>query len=141
MITVVIIGILSTIAMAQYEEYIMRSQATEVYTAAIVAKSGMEQNALNNHGIYSDMSSQDFYPQINELRYFNDITCSSTNTGLSNGQFFQCSVKPSATSAVNAKLRSVTYTFDNTGTVMKTDGGSSGWPSSSTCFVMSKGGC
>lgn len=137
MITVVIIGILSTIAMAQYEQYVMRSQATELYTAIIIAKSGMEQTSLSNHGVYQDMSTTDFAPQINELRYFNQIACVATNAG----QSYECSVTTSPNSVVNNKLRGVTYTFNNTDTSRSTAPASSGWPASNSCFVMSNGGC
>lgn len=144
MIVVVIIGILSTIALAQYTQYVLRAQANEIYSAVLVARNIMERSALANNGLYPsgtvDTSSGGQYrSDIKSLKYLNHIVCVSAQSNTD----YNCTISADLpTSSINSKLRGLTYTFNKSDSLQSTTNtGSSGWPTSNNCFVTSNSGC
>lgn len=133
MITVVIIGILSTIAFTQYSQYIMRSQAFEVYSAELIIKKEMEFAAQSNNGRY--VTNIPTPNSFNLLHFISNFDCQT------DGQDYLCTLSADTNKGVSAKLLGSKYVFDSSGNRSTLSTGGTGWPTSSTCYVVGSGGC
>lgn len=133
MITVVIIGILSSIAFAQYSQYIMRSQAFEVYSAELIVKKALEVGSQNNNGAYT--SNITLPTAFSQLHFITNADCQT------DGQEYTCTLTSATNRGVNEKLVGSSYTFNSGGNRGTLSTGSTGWPISNNCYVTSSGGC
>ncbi|MEI8171280.1 MAG: type IV pilin protein [Rhodoferax sp.] len=124
MITVAIIGILASIAVPSYQEYIIRGRIPDATSNLATKRVQMEQFFQDNR------------------TYLNATACTADSTS-SKYFTFDCEVAGSASAF---KLRAVgsgamtgfTFTVDQSNT--KASSGPSGWTSSTSCWITNKGG-
>lgn len=133
MITVVIVGILTTIAFSQYSQYIMRSQAFEVYSAELIVKKEMEFAAQSNNSRY--ISNIPTPNSFNMLHFISSFECQT------DGQDYICTLSADKNKGVNPNLIGSKYVFDSSGNRSTVSTGNTSWPTSNNCYVVSSGGC
>lgn len=129
MIAVAIIGVLASIAMPAYRDYVLQSTITDATSVLSARRVLMEQYFQDNRTyVGADAAG----------------TPGLCDVGTSKSYDFSCSVAPAATIYTlmaagkgNAAGFSFTLNQDNT----KTSAGPSGWGSGADCWITKKSGC
>ncbi|MBU1214277.1 MAG: prepilin-type N-terminal cleavage/methylation domain-containing protein [Gammaproteobacteria bacterium] len=128
MIVVIVIGILASIAIPAYQDYIIRGKLTEGTSALADARVKMEQYFQDNLK-YGDAGGTTCPPTIASSSTNFDYSCSTSATD-----------KYTITATGKAGLSTFSYTIDETNT-KKTIGLKSGWGTTpANCWITSKGG-
>ena len=127
MMVVIIIGILTAIAVPAYSDYLIRSRITHATSGLAERRVRMEQFFQDNHN------------------YFAAPACATDNSGT----YFNFTAACPATAADAAvytltatgksSMTGFTYTIDQNN-LRQTPNAGSGWATSTTCWVTSKGG-
>lgn len=126
MIVVVVIAILSAIALPSYSEYVIRSRLTEVYSALASAQSSAEQFWSNNRNYIGFNSAAGFPAATSNFTYNLSNQSPSTYT-------------ITATAVTSSPVKGFAFTIDQNGNKATTTV-PTGWTSSTTCWIMKKGG-
>jgi type IV pilus assembly protein PilE len=134
MVVVAIIGILASVAMPAYQQYVLRGKLAEAYSQLASLQLKMEQYYQDNRTYGSGAKGantcgiRDVLAAAGNVKYFNyTIACNDqTFTAYADG------VTATGTGGFS-------FTVDDTGT-KKTAAVPSGWTSSTTCWVRGKGG-
>lgn len=128
MITVVIIGILASIAVPSYKDYVTRGKIPDATSNLAAKRVQMEQWFQDNH------------------TYASAPACSSDTTS-SKYFTFDCSVAGTSTAFTlratgTGSMTGFTYTVDqnNVKATTMTTGAPSGWTGNASCWVTNKGG-
>jgi type IV pilus assembly protein PilE len=123
LIVALIMGILSSIALPMYQEYLLRAKLTEGITSLANVRGKIEQYFQDNNTYVGACSSTAILSVFTDLKYFT-ITCSnltdSTYTITATGSGFQYNLDQS-------NLRTTTQVPD-------------GWSTSATCWTTNKSG-
>jgi type IV pilus assembly protein PilE len=134
MIVVAIIGILASIALPAYQDYVLRGKLAEAYSQMSSLQLKMEQYYQDNRTYGTGAKGadlcgiRDVLAAAGKVKYFNyTIEC--------NDQTFTVHADGVAGGGADA----FSFTVDDTGT-KKTTAVKSGWTTSNTCWVRSKGG-
>ena len=134
MITVAIIGILASIAMPAYQNYVLRGKLAEAYSQLASLQLKMEQYYQDNRTYGTGAKGadacgiRDVLAAAGKVKYFDyKIEC--------NDQSFTAYADGVAATGTGG----FTFTVDDTGT-KKTTAVPADWTSSNTCWVRSKGG-
>jgi type IV pilus assembly protein PilE len=128
MIVVAIVGILASIALPAYQDYVIRGKLAEAYSQLATLRIKMEQYYQDNRSYGADPTCS--IPNIaagGQVKYFN-YTCVSSN----GGQNFVFT----ATSAASLGTSNFVFTIDDAGTKTTT----SDWGNSGNCWVKNRGG-
>lgn len=135
MIVVAIVGILASIALPAYSDYVLRGKLAEAYSELATLRIRMEQYYQDNRTYGADPVCS--IPDIaagGQVKYFN-YTCVSSNTG----QSFVFT----ATGIAAVGTDGFVFTVDDAGTKTTVVTGTplgNGWASSTNCWVRNKGG-
>lgn len=124
MITVVIVGILSAVAIPAYTDYVTRGRLTEAFTALGGAQASAEQFWANNRTYVGFDAATTFPAATTNFTYALSGASTSAYTITATGQ---------------AKAAGFVYTINQAGT-KATTGSPTGWGTSTTCWVDRKGG-
>jgi type IV pilus assembly protein PilE len=134
MVVVAIVGILASIAMPAYQDYVLRGKLAEAYSQMASLQLRMEQYYQDNRTYGTGAKGanacgiRDVLVSGGKVKYFNyTIEC--------NDQSF--TVYADGLSA--GGTTGFSFTVDDTGT-KKTTAVPSGWATSNTCWVRNKGG-
>jgi type IV pilus assembly protein PilE len=123
LITIVIIGILSAVAIPAYSNHVTRSRTTEAFTALGAAQANAEQFWSNNRN-YSGYDGASAFPAATaNFTYTLGNATASTYTITATGR---------------AKMGGFIYTIDQNGS--RATPATAGWGTSTTCWVDKKGG-
>lgn len=123
LITIVIVGILSAVAVPAYTDYVTRSRTAEAFTALGAAQANAEQFWSNTRS-YADYDGAAAFPAATpNFTYTLSNATSSTFTLTATGR---------------AKMTGFTYTIDQAGARATT--ATPGWGTSASCWVDKKGG-
>jgi type IV pilus assembly protein PilE len=123
LVTIVIVGILSAVAIPAYSSYLTRSRTAEAFTALGAAQANAEQFWSNTRS-YSGYDGAAAFPAATpNFTYTLSNATPSTYTVTATGR---------------AKMTGFTYTIDQSGTRATT--ATAGWGTSTTCWVDKKGG-
>ena len=123
LVTIVIVGILSAVAIPAYSGYLTRSRTAEAFTALGAAQANAEQFWSNTRS-YSGYDGAAAFPAATpNFTYTLSNATASTYTVTATGR---------------AKMTGFTYTIDQNGTRATT--ATAGWGTSTTCWVDKKGG-
>ena len=134
LIVVAIVGILVSIALPAYSDYVLRGKLAEAYAQLATLRIRMEQYYQDNR-TYGDPNCS--IPNIaagSQVKYFN-YTCASS----SSGQAFVFT----ATGIATVGTSGFVFTVDDAGTKTTTVNAAriaQGWASSTNCWVRNKGG-
>lgn len=123
MVVVAIVGILASIALPAYSDYVLKATIPDATSTLAARRALMEQYFQDNR------------------TYAGAALC---DAGSSQVYTFSCSVTPDATSyTLNAtgkgKAAGFSFTIDQNNT--KTSSGPSGWASGANCWITGKSGC
>jgi len=129
MIVVIIIGILAAIAVPGYRDYLIRSRITQATSGLAEKRVRMEQFFQDNHTYFgSAVCAND----TTSSTYFNfTAACPANATALA---------AYTLTATGKSSMLGFTYTIDQANT-KQTTAAQTGWPTSTTCWVTSTGGC
>jgi type IV pilus assembly protein PilE len=132
MIVVVIVGILASVALPAYQDYVVRGKLTEATSNLANARVKMEQHFQDNRTYFAD-----------PVTPIADVCPDSVSTS-SDYFTYACTNLSSTTYTVTATgispLNDFSYTIDETN-AKKTTGLRSGWGSTpANCWITSKGG-
>lgn len=133
MIVIAIIGILASIAIPAYSEYVLRGKLTEAFTSLATTQTKMEQYYQDNRRYSATSGGSACLSSLlpANLKYFT-LSCSATDS--SSAQTF------TITATGQGSLSSFVYTVNQDGT--KTTTGTSWGKTSSSCWITNKsGGC
>jgi type IV pilus assembly protein PilE len=133
MIVIAIIGILASIAIPAYSEYVLRGKLTEAFTSLATTQTKMEQYYQDNRRYSATSGGSACLSSLlpASLKYFT-LNCSATDS--SSAQTF------TITATGQGSLSSFVYTVNQDGT--KTTTGTSWGKTSSSCWITNKsGGC
>ncbi|WP_338763521.1 type IV pilin protein [Massilia sp. METH4] len=123
LITVVIVGILSAVAIPAYTDHVTRSRTAEAFTALGAAQANAEQ-FWNNNRTYDGYSGASAFPAATpNFTYALSNATASTFTITATGR---------------AKMTGFTYTIDQNGTRATT--ATPSWGTNAACWVDKKGG-
>ena len=122
MVTVAIIGILSSIAIPAYSDYVRRGYIVDATNALSSMRARLEQFYQDNRS-YATVGTFSTPCASSSVGEFN-ITCTSTATTYT------------VTATGNGPVANFTYTIDQTGTQST----ASPWGNSSSCWITRKGG-
>lgn len=123
LVTVVIVGILSAVAIPAYSAYVTRSRTTEAFTALGAAQANAEQFWSNTRS-YSGYDGASAFPAATpNFTYTLSNATASTYTITATGR---------------ARMAGFVYTIDHNGNRATT--ATAGWGTSTTCWVDRKGG-
>jgi type IV pilus assembly protein PilE len=123
MVTIVIVGILTAVAVPAYSNYVTRARVTEAFTTLGAFQPAAEQSWSNNR-TFEKLTAPDSTPNFKyELRDQTSATWTLAAIGL-------------------VKMDGLEYTIDQTGLrkTTKVPSGFTGWVSNQTCWVDRKGG-
>jgi len=123
MITVAIIGILASIALPSYNQYVARSKVTDAISNLSNAKSGMEQ-------FYQDNGT-----------YLSSTNCGAGTPSSVDGFTFSCAATATTYTVTMTGAGSVSayqYSIDNFGTKVTL---ASPYGASTTCWLISSANC
>ena len=123
---VVVIAILAAIAVPAYTEYVIRGRLTEVYSALASAQSSAEQFWSNNRTYVGFNGAPGFPAATTNFTYNLSNQTASTYT-------------ITATAVASSPVSGFAFTIDQNGN-KATTAVPSGWTSSTTCWIMKKGG-
>lgn len=123
MVTVAIVGILASIAVPAYRDYVLKAQLTEGISAMSGMKVKMEQYFQDNRTYVGACAAGTLAPLPSGLKNF---TLSCSNLGVD-------------TYTITATGSGFTYTVDETNAKSTTDA-PDGWPTNGACWVTSKNG-
>ena len=134
LVTVAIVGILASIAIPAYQDYVLRGKLAEAFTHLSALQLRMEQYYQDNRTYGTGAKGadacgiRDVLAAAGRVKYFDyKIACAD--------QTFTISADGITTMGTG----NFTFTVDDTG-AKQTTGVPSGWTSSTTCWVRSKGG-
>lgn len=123
LVTIVIVGILSAVAIPAYSTHVTRSRTTEAFAALGAAQANAEQFWSNTRS-YSGYDAAPAFPAATpNFTYTLGNATASTYTITATGR---------------AKMAGFAYTIDQNGTRATT--ATAGWGTSTTCWVDKKGG-
>jgi type IV pilus assembly protein PilE len=132
MIVVVIVGILASVALPAYQDYVVRGKLTEATSNLANARVKMEQHYQDNRTYFKDppTNTPDVCPDaVNTSSDYFTYAC----TNLS-------SITYTVTATGKSPLNDFSYTIDETN-AKKTTGLRSGWGTTpANCWITSKGG-
>lgn len=134
MMVVIIIGVLAAIAIPNYSDYLTRSRITQATSGLAERRVRMEQFFQDNHLYFQAAAGGN--PAISSP------ACATDNT---TSQYFNFTCpNPTATTYTltatgKSSMTGFTYTIDQAG-VRQTTASQTGWGTSTTCWVTSKGG-
>ncbi len=133
MITVAIVGILASVALPAYQDYVTRGKLAEAYSELSSLRIRMEQYYQDNRTYGDpDCSIPDVLIAGGKVKYF-DYTCVSSNTG-QNFVF-------TATGTVSGGTNGFVFTVDDAGTkTTATSAPRTDWGNSGSCWIRNKGG-
>ena len=123
MITVAIVGILSSIAVPAYKDYVLRAKLTEGISALSSMRVKMEQFFQDNRTYAGACTAGTIAPIPTNLKNF-AVSCS--NLG-------------SDTYTITAAGEGFTFTVDQSNS-RATTSAPSGWPTNNTCWITNKAG-
>ena len=133
MIVVVIVGILASVAIPAYGDYVLRSKLTEAKTELSAARVRLEQFYQDNRSYGSTAATcGTAMPASPNVKYF--VYSCSWGAGGTN-QFFTATATGIATQGTGG----FTYTIDQSN-AKATTAVPAGWSTSATCWVTKKGG-
>ena len=136
MIVVAIVGILATIALPQYNDYIIRSRIPEAISTLSDARVKMEQYFQDSRFYNTDGSASAVCGTINitETANFN-FACVASNDG--RGYTW------TATGKNDSPLKGFTYSVNQVNTRSSSIAAGSKWPAKTeaACWIMNRGGC
>lgn len=124
MITVVIVGILTAVAVPAYSDYVTRGRLAEAFTSLGGAQAAAEQFWANNR-TYVGFEAASTFP-ANSTNFTYAISGASTSAY-------------TITATGTGKAAGFVYTINQNGT-QTTTGSPTGWGTSGTCWVDRKGG-
>ena len=135
MIVVAIVGILASIALPAYQDYVLRGKLAEAYSQLATLRIRMEQYYQDNRSYGADPDCG--IPDVagGQVRYFN-YTCVSDNAG----QNFVFTATGVATEGTGGFV----FAVDDAGTKTSTVNAAriaQGWASSGNCWIKNKAGC
>jgi type IV pilus assembly protein PilE len=123
LITIVIVGILSAVAIPAYTDHVTRSRTAEAFTALGAAQANAEQFWSNTRS-YTDYHQSSAFPAATpNFTYALSNATPSTYTITATGR---------------ARMAGFTYTIDQNGTRATT--ATPAWGTSTSCWVDKKGG-
>ena len=123
LVTIVIVGILSAVAIPAYSNHVTRSRTAEAFTALGAAQMNAEQ-FWNNERSYAGFNQSSGFPAATpNFTYVLSNATASTFTVTATGR---------------AKMTGFTYTIDQNGT--RTTTATPAWGTSTACWVDKKGG-
>lgn len=136
MMVVIIIGILAAIAIPNYSEHLTRSRIAQATSGLAERRTRMEQFFQDNHTYYQAAGAD---PVLNPA--ITAPVCATDNT--SNQYFDFTCPNPTATSYTliatgKGTMAGFTYTINQANT-KATTAAPSGWSTSATCWITSKG--
>lgn len=135
MVVVVVIGILASIAIPSYRDYITRSKITEAVSTLSDVKVRMEQYFQDNRFYNNDGSaSATCAPSVTAAATANfTYACVASNTG----QSFVW------TASGTGSMSGFSYTINQSNAKSSTIASGAAWPALTTvnCWVTNKGGC
>ena len=134
LVTIVIVGILASIALPSYRDYVVRSQLPEAFNTLAAQRVKMEQYFQDN---------KTYLPPSGQTNAGDDDTTSS--------KYFNFSAKPGGaetrtatgytlTATGKAAMTGFQYTIDQAGVKTSTVNGISGWTGNASCWVIKEGG-
>lgn len=123
LITIVIVGILSAVAIPQYTQYVTRSRTAEAFSALGAAQAAAEQFWSNTRS-YANFDTSPTFPTATPN--FTYALSSADQSGYK------------ITATGRAKMAGFTYTIDQSGT--RTTTATPSWGTSTSCWVDKKGG-
>ncbi len=123
MITVAIVGILSSIAVPAYRDYVLRAQLTEAVSALSSMRVKMEQHFQDNRTYEGACAAGTLAALPTDLKNFN-LACSDLSVD---------------TYTITATGQGFTFAVDEQNS-RSTTSAPSGWPTNATCWVTSKNG-
>ncbi len=124
MITVAIVGIVASVAIPNYKDYLLRSQITEAIGNLSVLKVKMEQFYQENRTYVGACTNGTLAPIPSGLKYFN-ISCSNLDVN---------------TFTLTATgTNGFTFVVDD-GNNRSTTAVPTGWSTNNTCWVLNKAG-
>lgn len=126
MVVVIIIGILAAVAIPAYNEYLIKGKLTEGFAQLTGVQARMEQYYQDNR-MYGPVGTTTCGITLPATTYFT-YTCVTSNSG-------QNFTYTAASASVG-----ITYTVTDAGTKATTVV-PTGWTTSTSCWVRSKGGC
>lgn len=132
MIVVAIIGVLASIALPAYQDYVLRGKLAEAFSQLGSLRVRMEQYYQDNR-TYGDPDCS--IPDISggQVKYF-DYTCVSSNAG----QNYIFTATGKATEGTGGFV----YTVDDAGNKTSAIGAPhADWGTSGSCWIKSKSGC
>lgn len=124
LVTVVIVGILMTVALPVYNDYVIRGRLTEAFSALGTAQPAAEQFWSNNRTYAGFDTAVNFPASTANFTYALSGATASAYTVTATGV---------------GKMAGFVYTIDQNGS-RATTGSPSGWGTSTTCWVDHKGG-
>jgi prepilin-type N-terminal cleavage/methylation domain-containing protein len=133
MIVVAIIGVLASIALPAYQDYVIRGKLAEAYSELASLRIRMEQYYQDNR-TYGDPDCRipDILASSGQVKYFN-YTCTSSNSG----QKFLFTATGVASGGTNGFI----FTVDDAGTkTTTTSAPRADWGNSGSCWIRNKGG-
>jgi len=125
MITVAIIGILSAVALPAYNDYVMRGRLVEATTLLADGRVQLEQYYQDNRNYGSGTTCGITVPSGSSF----NVTCAASNSA----QAF------TLTATGKNQAAGFTYTINQANT-RATTASQSGWGTSTTCWVVRRGG-
>jgi type IV pilus assembly protein PilE len=133
MIAIVVVGILTAIALPQYNEFVRRSRITEALNGMNDYRTRMEQFFQDNRRYNNGGACGAPLPPTDAFA----ITCNLTGAAPNQGYTL------TATGQAGKGMNNFTYTLTvnpATGAVTRSSSGPTGWTSSGTCWVIRKNG-